>query len=269
MFGDLKSSDSRVFVVGDSFTQAVQVSDDKTYYAPLKTSGMNVFAYGAGGWGSLQEFMILDKYFDVIKPDLIIWQFSMNDLINNSPELEKASTHNNNDMVRPYWVEGRIQYILPRTHAASLRLLALKDCRLCYMVLDRLDRLRTMMPLTSVETETSPGKPAHADFQKSAAATNEILAMVRRRTGSTPIVGFMVGADHLYGPEYSESLKKAAESHGVILAGIEDDVLDAEEHGTVVRAEDNSHWNEAGHRIAGQGLVRFLSNHRFLTAIEK
>ena len=62
MFGDLRSARPKVFVIGDSFTQASQVSDDDTYYAYLKdTLGVEVFAYGAGGYGTLQEYMILDQ----------------------------------------------------------------------------------------------------------------------------------------------------------------------------------------------------------------
>ena len=42
-----------------------------------------VFSYGCGGYGSLQEYMILDKYFDIIDPDIIIIQTSSNDISDN------------------------------------------------------------------------------------------------------------------------------------------------------------------------------------------
>ena len=65
MFGNVSSGKPRVFVIGDSFTQATDVSDDKTYYAIVKRLlNVEVFAYGGGGYGSLQECMILDKYIE-------------------------------------------------------------------------------------------------------------------------------------------------------------------------------------------------------------
>ena len=264
MYGDLSSSAPRVFVIGDSFAQAVQVSDDKTFYAPLKALNINLFAYGSGGWGSLQEYMLLDKYFDVIKPGLIIWEFSTNDIVNNSPELEMASTINNNDMVRPYWVDGSVRYILPRSHATTLRLLALRYSRLLYILLTRLDSLGVMMNLHTVERDSSPNEPAHPQFLRAVAATDEIIGMVRKRVGNTPIVGFTVGADPVYGPEYIEGINQVAQNHDLILADVEGPVLDAEEHGTIVRAEDGSHWNETGHHIAGLALMKFLTEHHYI-----
>jgi GDSL-like Lipase/Acylhydrolase family len=266
MYGDLRLSAPRVFVIGDSFTQAVQVSDDKTFYAPLKALNMNVFAYGASGYGSLQEFMILDKYFDVIKPDLIIWEYSTNDIVNNSPELEAASTNNNNDMVRPYWVDGAVHYILPRNHATTLRMLALRYSRLSYIILNRLDTLRAMLRLRTVEMDSSPGEPFHPQFLRALAATDGIIGLVRKRAGQVPIVGFTVGADPIYGPEYIEGFHEVSQNHGVILADVEGPVLAAEQQGTVVRAADGSHWNEKGHHIAGLALTKFLSEHRLLEA---
>ena len=134
MFGDLRSTRPKVFVIGDSFTQAVQVSDDDTYYASLKdTLGVEVFAYGAGGYGTLQEYMILDQYVDMIKPTLILWQFCGNDFINNDPALETASLFNNNGLKRPYWVDGHVVYLLPKAWSASVRIFAQRHSRFLYL----------------------------------------------------------------------------------------------------------------------------------------
>src|SRR5262249_15195733 len=46
MFGDPSSHKLKIFVLGDSFTQAVDASDDKTYYAYLKRAlDVEVFAF--------------------------------------------------------------------------------------------------------------------------------------------------------------------------------------------------------------------------------
>jgi hypothetical protein len=256
-FGDPASRRPKVFVVGDSFTQAVEVSDDKAYYALLEDD-FEIFVYGGGGYGTLQEYLIFDQFFDLIKPDVVVWQYSTNDVVNNSPELEAASTINNNGMIRPYLVDGRIVHVLPKSFATELREFSLQYCRVCYLVLNRIDRLRARVSLNTVETETSPGERSDLVFRRAVDVTDRIMEMVKARSGGTPIVGFIVGAGEPYGPEYIESLTRISKRHGIRLIDVEPPVLLAEGQGTSVRAEDGAHWNETGHRIAGEALRRSL-----------
>lgn len=256
-FGEQSSGKPRVFVIGDSFTQATAVADDKTYYSTMgRLLDVDVFAYGGGGYGSLQEWLIFDKYFDSVKPDLVLWQYSTNDFINNSPELETASRINNNGMVRPYWVGHQINYILPKQDIIDLRLFAIQYCRICYVVLSRFDRLAAAKPKQTVETETSIGGSAHTAFRRSVAVTSEIMGMITRRAGSVPVVGFIVGVGKPYGPEYEEGLKEISRRHNIaLLDDVERAVLSAEQKGAVVRAADGAHWNELGHSIAGETIA--------------
>jgi lysophospholipase L1-like esterase len=263
MFGDLNSSKPKIFVIGDSFTQAVDASDDKTYYAVIREHlPVEIFATGTGGYGSLQESMVLDKYLDVIKPDLILWQFTTNDIVNNSPELEAASHINNNGMIRPYWVNGNVSYILPRLDAMGLRFFAFQYCRTCYFLMTRIDRLRAA-PGDTVEIRTSPGEEAHATFREALHVTDAVMAQVRRRAGRIPIVAFIAGtAERRSGPEYEEGLEEVSRKNGIIvLRGIEAAVTAAENQGVRTKAEDGAHWNETGHRIVGEGLADGLKQY--------
>jgi len=257
MFGSLSSERDKVFVIGDSFTHATDVSDDRTYYAIVaKSLDVEVFAYGSGGYGSLQEYMILDKYFDLVKPTVILWQYSTNDFINNSPDLESASSINNNGMVRPYWINGAVAYILPKVRTKYIRRPALKYCRICYVVLNRVDRLLSAKSSKTVEIETSIGKPAHVAFLDSLKTTDEIMGMVRRRAGSIPILAFLAGSGSPYGPEYEKGITDISRRHNITLfPDIKQAVLAAEERGAVVKAADGAHWNELGHRIVGQAIA--------------
>jgi hypothetical protein len=266
-FGDLASGKPRVFVIGDSFTQATDVSDDKTYYTYLKASlSAELFAYGGSGYGSLQEFMILDRYFDVIKPDLVIWQYAANDFINNSPELEIASAINNNGLRRPYLVGGRVQYIFPKNHAQSIGEFALRYCRVCYMLLIRYDRFRAMVVSDTVEFRTSPGESARGLFLQSVAVTDKIMGMVRRRVGSIPIAGFIVSNGNRWGVEYGDELTNISERNDIVLFDVESAILTAEKRGRNVRTADGSHWNDLGNRIAGQALIDALRRSGLLQA---
>lgn len=68
MFGNPQVKDKqKVIFVGDSYTQAEEVSNDKTYYGLLKdSSNLEVFAYGGLGYGNLQEYMVLNKFIEQI-----------------------------------------------------------------------------------------------------------------------------------------------------------------------------------------------------------
>jgi hypothetical protein len=82
------------------------------------------------------------------------------------------------------------------------------------------------------------------------------MEQVRTRAGSVPIVGFIVGTGHPYGAEYDEGLKTISGRHSIILFDdIDRAVLNAQHKEAIVRAADGAHWNELGHRIAGEAIV--------------
>jgi|RhiMethySRZTD1v2_1073278.scaffolds.fasta_scaffold29222_6 hypothetical protein len=257
MYGDSASSKTKILVIGDSFTQAVDASDGHPYYAVVGNRlNAEIFAYGGGGYGSLQELMILDKYVEAIKPDLILWQYSTNDIVNNSVEMETASTINNNGMRRPYLVDGKISYLIPKKDSYGIRLLALQYCRLCYMVMNRVDRLQVWMKGISIESDTAPGQAGHSLFVQAVSTTDKIMKRVAERAGSTPIVAFVVGSGSPYGPEYDTAFMKISQDHRILLlTDVDSKVNSAEVQGTVVRGADGAHWNNTGHEIAGQVIA--------------
>lgn len=61
---------ARVLVIGDSFTHAREVSDDRTYYFLLSRAlPAAVFAYGVAGYGTLLEYLALRRLPPVVRPD--------------------------------------------------------------------------------------------------------------------------------------------------------------------------------------------------------
>jgi hypothetical protein len=256
MFGNLRSRKPKVFVIGDSFTQAIQVSDNKSYYAIVRDElDVEMFAYGAGGYGTFQEYQILDRYFDLVKPDLIIWQYCTNDFINNDPDLEKASRLNNNGLRRPYWVDGRIEYIMPKYRFVRIREFAQAYSRFLYFILSRLDKLRAIDTVATVESEIQKQGFNHTGFLRSIQVTDDLMRQVRSQVGGVPIVAF--GCDT--GQPYTDALREISSHHDIIFF---DDVAwavrKAGERGEDVRASDGGHWNERGHRIAGLVIADHL-----------
>lgn len=258
-FGDTKTDKTKLFIIGDSFTVAHSVSDGNTYYDYLKKHNDNIeiFVYGGGGYGSLQEFMTLDRYFDEIGPDIVLWQFCSNDFINNSHELESASFGNNNQMTRPYYKNGAIEWLFPKQYGGwldklvqSSYLLRLLNIRLNILAAEKLG---------TIEQELSTDHPL---FRKSADTTSEILGLVRERIGDIPMVAFSVNDPKWIGFTFQNICKENSIDfiHGILLA-----IAEAKKSGIIVDGLPyDGHWNSAGHSIAGKIILSYLNEGGYL-----
>ncbi len=119
-WGDVDTKKIKMFIIGDSFTLMRLVSNGEEWYSYLEQEfgDLELFVYGGGGYGSLQEFMILDEFIDKIHPQLILIQFCGNDYANNLYDLDLRGYPYNNHAVRPYLEDGKIVYRLPLPFAA-------------------------------------------------------------------------------------------------------------------------------------------------------
>jgi alkylation response protein AidB-like acyl-CoA dehydrogenase len=59
----------------------------------LANASLAVQVYGGHGYGTLQEYLVIDKYIDEIKPDLILLQVCSNDFTNNLENEAKSSSN--------------------------------------------------------------------------------------------------------------------------------------------------------------------------------
>ena len=71
---------------------------------------LNWFVAGGGGYGTLQQYLLIKKYFDEINPDVLIHQFCNNDFENNLKKIEENSILRNQYYFRPYLVNDKIIY---------------------------------------------------------------------------------------------------------------------------------------------------------------
>jgi hypothetical protein len=245
----------RILVIGDSFTMAAHVSDNETYpFLLSQRLDADVFAYGAGGYGSLQEYMILDKYLNLIRPDCVVLQFCSNDFINNNYLLQIQAGPNRMQMRAPYLQpDGSILYAIPQKHRL-LYSLANNYSKLLYLVLVRLNNRSTEE--SSVERQIGQQGIAHREFQESKKITSRIIKRMKERCGGTPLFVFCVD-DY---PAYSEFLRDVLRANDIpFIPGVAEAVLDAEKQGKCVREADGSHWNALGHSLAAQVLADYLS----------
>lgn len=254
-FGDVTSGRPKLLVIGDSFTQASAVSDSKTYAAIVgKALGMEVFAYGAGGYGTLQEYLILDRYFDEIKPDLILWQFCINDFINNDNELEQKSTMNNNGLTRPYLIDGAIAQRSPKPVGQQIREWINHHSRFLYFVVSRVDRLRAVTASASVEDDIEALGLKHPGFRRSVQVTDELMGRVRARVGDTPILAFDCDITDPYDKAFASIAARHRIEYWSDVPGV---IQEALSKGEDVQTSDD-HWNELGHQLVAQVITKHM-----------
>ncbi|MFX0145269.1 MAG: SGNH/GDSL hydrolase family protein [Candidatus Hodarchaeota archaeon] len=260
-FGDINTTKKKIFVIGDSFTQGSTVSDGNAYYDYLKKHNDNIeiFAYGCGGYGSLQEYMILDKYVDMIDLDLILWQFSPNDFVNNDYELESLSFRNNNHMVRPYYRKGKIEWLYPKQNYGWIYSVV-QSSYLLRMINIRLNILKAEKK-GSIEDKLSPDNPM---FKKALKTTSKIMNLVKKRAGKIPIVAFSVSNPKWMAGSFFDICKK----HGIhYISGIPEALGRAKKNGIIVDgAPYDGHYNSEGHIIMGKLISDYMIREKLLIA---
>jgi hypothetical protein len=109
-YGDLNGK-LKILVIGDSFTGDNYTSDNDAYFKIAgRTLGAEIFAVGAGGYGTFQEYLLLKKFVNIIEPNILVLQFSPNDFGNNCINAERNTIVRNQSLLRPYLTEEGIKF---------------------------------------------------------------------------------------------------------------------------------------------------------------
>lgn len=253
-FGDTASTRPKVLFLGDSYTASIEASNEHTFYNILADSlGFEVFAYGHAGFGTLQEYMVLDKWVDRIKPNLVVWETCSNDFIDNHAPLEIACGYKVGQR-RPYLAEdGSIYYALAKSWwQRSLFLSWLNG---------RWDGVRQNLFKQEIrvgEFYIATQKRDYPLFDESVKTTERIVAMIRKRLPEkTKLIAF--SAD-IYEPQMGE-MKRIFEANGASFHEEPARLLEQTmlEQKLPLKAVDNCHWSEQGQAVIAQGLKEVLS----------
>jgi len=251
VFGDPDSPRPKV-LIGDSVTDGLGVPPDQMYYTRLgQRLGVEVFAYGGAGYGTLQELLVVEQELAAVRPHLVVLQTSANDVINNSWALESVSHRNNNLAVRPYLSGERIAYRFPSRLGNYSGILA--HSRLAYAMARNTARLGGHLAalgwLSTPESHLGDGV-ADPDFEAAVAVTDRLVARLKRLVDPIPLVAF-ASDDAPY-------FRTIFERHGVpYLEVVPRGIVEAEAHGRHVRL-DGWHWNAEGQEIAAAALADAL-----------
>ncbi len=243
-----------ILFIGDSVTHAHEVSTGKAYYDVFEEKMKNkysVYAAGIGGFGNLQEYMVLETIYNNIKPDIVIWQLCGNDIANNVYDLDN-STLLNNQRPRPYYnlENGQIEIKDPGFWLFDISLgfrfvflrLVMLDSKYNLGILNTLDSLIALNPQEIKKHENQGLKVLSVLLNKA----------VSKFPGAT-FYGFAVAGkndDQLF----EEIFKNAGAYY---LSEFSDYVSKTE--GTNCAPLDG-HWNHLGNQIAGNMLSEFLSD---------
>ena len=258
-WGKIDTDKPRVFFLGDSFTQAIQVSNEKAYFNVVKENiPMEVFVFGCEGYGTLQEYLILDQYIDLIKPHVVILQFCSNDFENNSFDMESHAIVAN-QKIRPYWVNGEI------TYRNSLSWNVYKFF-LCHLKLFRFfDEKILQMKFKKFHGYHYPSKSAEEDemrqrhFIKSLNITQELMLQFKRRIPKgTYFTAFNSDTDEPNNTYFKEIAKR---NDIDVMESVPIAIEKASKQKKVVFAMDGGHWNNLGHKIVGMEIAKYLSKH--------
>jgi lysophospholipase L1-like esterase len=259
--GNLTSTRPRILVVGDSMTHGVGFAEEnELYYHVLEQGlGVDVFAYGAPGFGTLQEAMVIDQYVPMVKPDLVVLQVCFNDLINNSWEIESRSYLNNNFSVRPYWENGRVRYRFP-SRLGNYTVIT-GHSRLAHWLAQQVAQVTAEFARRGVlhRIEDDMARPDFPPLQRAFATTETIITNLKARLDPhARLVAFAGDGPELY-------WRPVFERHGIPFFDGVPRVIAAEEQrlGTSIRP-DGAHWDARGHRVVGEALARWLQQQHLI-----
>jgi hypothetical protein len=117
----------RILLLGDSFSEAIQVNLEDTFYSRLENllnghepGRWEVINLGVGDYGTAQAWLALTEIGLAYQPDIVLVQvFPLNDICNNTVELA-GMCRSRNDLYRPYLVESprglRLTSVSPPRH---------------------------------------------------------------------------------------------------------------------------------------------------------
>jgi lysophospholipase L1-like esterase len=253
-YGNPNSEKTKVFFIGDSYTQSVEVSDDKTFYKIIGDSlPIEVFAYGMAGYGQLQEYMILEEFLDEIKPDIVVLEVCSNDYIDNHYEMEMESGYKVG-LRRPYLSKnGEISYLQPIATYEKVRAYS----RFLGYLMKKWYNARQNIGLKDLaEKQTAEKGLKYDKFAYSVEITDLLLQKIANRLDKkTQLIVF--DADN-YNPQAS-TFQQLCEKNKIYYTENPVQGIRVMEHNSItIRAGDGYHWNEAGHQVIARGLMKDL-----------
>ena len=249
-FGNLDSSNEKILVIGDSYTGGPYSSNNKMYYNIIKNdfekNNLNYewFVMGAGGYGTAQQIILLNKYFDLIKPNIILYQFCVNDFFDNSLEISKLSTSHDQYYMRPYILNN--ETIKVDTFFAHIYRFFFKHS----FVFKKFDQI--IMYKEFRDHGRFKDKISDKLLDDSVVITKDLIENMRKIIGEETLLFSSNCADDLNYKLSKHWIKIIKSISGYPIAAASDTILEMKKNGKDVMHEDGGHLNDYGNFIYGK-----------------
>lgn len=296
----------RVAVLGDSFTAAVHVPADQTFWAvmerqlgtecpSLKGTKIEAINFGVDGYGTAQELLTLRKKVWDYNPELVVLAFFIgNDVINNSRSLE-------NNILRPFFVRknGKLEldnsFRSRRLSDADNYTVTMVDRFPAWLVNNsrilqlvkkaELDnKLRTLELHFQQVSAQNFKEPKDANWQEAWSITENLLSLMNdevKQKGAKLVVGLIGTPEQVHKEENlriayqqqhqitdlyypNKRIKALADKAGFTIVDFTETFANYAKqnqeclHGFTPAANCGGHWNQIGHKIAGNMLSQQL-----------
>ncbi|MDX1908035.1 MAG: SGNH/GDSL hydrolase family protein [Bacteroidia bacterium] len=244
-----------VWFIGDSYTQAVEVSDEATFYARAAAQfPMHLYASGMSGWGNLQEYLWLDQHLDSIQPDIIIWQVCANDCIDNYEPLAREAVYEVDER-RPYLRPDGTVYYSQDTVSLTRRLARFSS--LFKALNAATGRIVQRLGLSrGAEYQMSRLGRAYLPYDSAQHVTKAIFQHIQARIGPAVRLYLLDATD--LPPTHADWQMLGRELGIPVIEAVPQGLRAAQARGITVLARDGWHWNPAGHQVVADSLVSFL-----------
>jgi hypothetical protein len=245
-------NDSRVLFLGDSSTHAHEVSSGRAYYdvfEELTKDRYSVFAAGIGGFGSLQEYLLLQRVWTEVEPNIVIWQLHKNDVSNNVFALDNGSFYNN-QRPRPYLdlATGQVYFDNPGFFLFDVS-------HIFRFIFHRMLALDWTYNLGLLDTANFLIAPANGDLPKLTAQGLDVLRTVlgwaMEEHPESRFFGFAV--DEVYDSEYQQIFEGQG---GTYFGQVSKRLANSPQPTNCLPLD--GHWNHHGNVVVGQLLVEML-----------
>ena len=247
------SSANPILVLGDSFTDGLNVPSEKMWFASLASAfpDKKVIAYGGLGYGNLQELLVLKNYLAKgVSPSLIVLQLCSNDIINNYFPLEQHSYLQRAAAPRPYLEGDKIVTRLPRRSDWILFPL-ISISRLAYRYNNKWDETLANWAkdhkIDSVEFKVQSSGFKFPLFREAVTVTDRIIYQIKETSKTSPLLFMLI--DDI--EPYTAAFKTIAQKHEIPLL-IPSRISPIPDNG---RLADGSHLNELGNKLIGDTFV--------------
>lgn len=266
-YGNPASRNTKILFLGDSYTGDPFTGNNEMYFSVVKSAlrerhnrDVEIFAVGGGGYGTLQEYLLVKEQIRIIKPDVFVLQFSDNDFSNNLFAWENSGIVRNQCLYRPYYSSetGKIFY------SSSVFAPWYKFAYQHSYFFRRLDLLLQSLQYKYYNGYTRKFSPAELKgfHRDSYEVTRKLLAMLKSEFAKETKLFIMLDpTDDIKLNALQEALAK--ESGFIPLQFPVDNLnkFEAEHKNLILRHADGGHLNIPGNKILGEGLAEELVNH--------